>query len=145
MSPEGDQNGSPPAGRQRVALRISDVCSESQSGTFPPVIFLLISGTSVNSTAQEGHFYTAHVSSVLPQSRALEEQRHKSIKELFIGVDWDWSVVSVPLDKPTKSCRGQSKHEYTNSSSLSLPKWFFVASQELALQCKLHFETKDTL
>lgn len=124
MSPEGDQNGSPPAGRQGEALRISDVCSESQSGTFPPVISLLISGTSVNSAAQEGHFYTAHFGSVLPQSRALEEQRHRAIKELFIGVGWDWSVVSAPLDKATKSYRGQTKHERTNSSCLSLPKGF---------------------
>lgn len=45
-STEGDQNGSPPADRQGVALRFSEVCSESQSGTFPPVVFLLITVTS---------------------------------------------------------------------------------------------------
>lgn len=124
MSSEGDQNGSLPADRQGVALRFSEVCSESQSGTFPPVIFLLISGTCVNSAALVGHFHTADFSSVLPHSRAFEEQRHKPIKELFIGVDWDWCVVSVPLEKPTNFCRAQSKHEHTNSSCLSLPEGF---------------------
>lgn len=87
MPTEGDQNGSPPADRRGVALRFSDVCSESQSGTFPPVIFLLISGTSVNSAAQLGHFDAVHFGLVLPHSRPFKEQRHKSIRELFIGVD----------------------------------------------------------
>lgn len=87
MSTEDDQNRSPPADRQGAALRFSDVCSESQSGTFPPVIFLLITGTSVNSAAQVGHFDTAHFGSVPPHSRPFEEQRHKSVKDLFIQVD----------------------------------------------------------
>lgn len=43
---EGDQNGSPPADRQWVAQTFSGVCSEVQSGTFPPVAFSPITVTS---------------------------------------------------------------------------------------------------